>query len=150
MVDSYFRDRSRLVLVIPCSARFVIDTCADTRYGIIMLKTFRHKGLKRLFEEDDQSGVRTDQVVRIRDVLRSTQERPLSASKWPASAEPMFTCGWANSPCRCPSCSAMKPWAALSYSALGLIRIGEALRSPSATASVGQARWSAANVTSAA
>ena len=69
MVDSYFRDRSRLVLVIPCSARFVIDTCADTRYGIIMLKTFRHKGLKRLFEEDDQSGVRSDQVGRIRDVL---------------------------------------------------------------------------------
>jgi len=34
-----------------------------------MLKTFRHKGLKRLFEGDDPSGVRADQVRRIKDVL---------------------------------------------------------------------------------
>ena len=34
-----------------------------------MLKTFRHKGLKRLFENDDPSGVRADQVRRIRSVL---------------------------------------------------------------------------------
>jgi proteic killer suppression protein len=34
-----------------------------------MLKTFRHKGLKRLFEGDRLSGVRADQVGRIRDVL---------------------------------------------------------------------------------
>jgi proteic killer suppression protein len=34
-----------------------------------MLETFRHKGLKRLFEDADSSGVRADQVPRIRDVL---------------------------------------------------------------------------------
>ncbi|HXJ92988.1 MAG TPA: type II toxin-antitoxin system RelE/ParE family toxin [Terriglobia bacterium] len=34
-----------------------------------MLRTFRHKGLKRLYESDDPSGVRADQVRRIRDVL---------------------------------------------------------------------------------
>ena len=34
-----------------------------------MLKTFRHRGLERLFESDDASGVRADQVRRIRDVL---------------------------------------------------------------------------------
>ena len=34
-----------------------------------MLNTFRHKGLKRLFEDDNLSGVRADQVRRIRDVL---------------------------------------------------------------------------------
>jgi proteic killer suppression protein len=34
-----------------------------------VLKTFHHKGLKRLFEKDDQSGVRADQVRRIADVL---------------------------------------------------------------------------------
>lgn len=34
-----------------------------------MLKTFRHKGLKRLFEKDDPRGVRADQVRRITDVL---------------------------------------------------------------------------------
>lgn len=36
---------------------------------MMMLRTFRHKGLKRLFEKDNPSGVRTDQAARIRDVL---------------------------------------------------------------------------------
>jgi len=35
----------------------------------MMLRTFRHKGLKRLFEKDNPSGVRADQAARIRDVL---------------------------------------------------------------------------------
>jgi len=35
----------------------------------MMIKTFRHKGLKRLFERDNPSGVRTDLVRRIKDVL---------------------------------------------------------------------------------
>lgn len=39
-----------------------------------MLKTFRHKGLKRLFENDDLSGIRADQVRRIRDVLAHLDE----------------------------------------------------------------------------
>ena len=34
-----------------------------------MTKTFRHQGLKRLFETDNPSGVRADQVRRIKDVL---------------------------------------------------------------------------------
>ena len=34
-----------------------------------MVRTFRHKGLKRLFEKDNPSGVRADQAARIRDVL---------------------------------------------------------------------------------
>jgi proteic killer suppression protein len=34
-----------------------------------MLRTFRHKGLKRLFESDKQGGIRPDQVRRIKDVL---------------------------------------------------------------------------------
>ena len=40
----------------------------------MMLKTFRHKGLKRLFEKDDPSGVRADQVRRIRDVLANLDQ----------------------------------------------------------------------------
>lgn len=39
-----------------------------------MLKTFAHKGVKRLFEHDDPSGVRTDQVRRIRAVLAHLDE----------------------------------------------------------------------------
>ena len=48
---------------------FVIDTCTDTRYGILVIRTFRHRGLKRLFQEGDPSRIRADQVSRIADVL---------------------------------------------------------------------------------
>ena len=34
-----------------------------------MIKTIRHRGLKRLYEHDDASKVRADQVKRILDVL---------------------------------------------------------------------------------
>lgn len=34
-----------------------------------MIKTIRHRGLKRLYEHDDPSKVRADQVKRISDVL---------------------------------------------------------------------------------
>jgi toxin HigB-1 len=34
-----------------------------------MIQTFRHRGLKRLFEEGDFSKVRRDQLKRISDVL---------------------------------------------------------------------------------
>lgn len=39
-----------------------------------MVKTFVHKGLKRLFEHDDPSGIRTDQVRRLRAVLAHLDE----------------------------------------------------------------------------
>lgn len=39
-----------------------------------MLKTFRRRGLKRLFESDDPSGAGADQVRRIRDVLAHLDE----------------------------------------------------------------------------
>ncbi|MDQ2946865.1 MAG: type II toxin-antitoxin system RelE/ParE family toxin [Acidobacteriota bacterium] len=34
-----------------------------------MIKTFRHRGLKRPFQQGDPSKVRADQAARIRDVL---------------------------------------------------------------------------------
>jgi toxin HigB-1 len=34
-----------------------------------MIRTFRHKGLKRLFQKDDPGGVRAGQAARIKDVL---------------------------------------------------------------------------------
>lgn len=39
-----------------------------------MIKTFSHKGLKRLFERDDPSGVRADHVQRIHAVLAHLDE----------------------------------------------------------------------------
>ena len=70
----------RAAFYIPrCSAKgrlrnLPFDIRTDTRYGRMMLKTFRHKGLKRLFEKDDPSGVRTDQVRRIMDVLANLDQ----------------------------------------------------------------------------
>lgn len=34
-----------------------------------MIRRFRHRGLRRLFEDDDPRGVRADQVERIKHVL---------------------------------------------------------------------------------
>lgn len=34
-----------------------------------MIKSFRHRGLRRLYERRDASGVRADQVKRIRSLL---------------------------------------------------------------------------------
>lgn len=34
-----------------------------------MIRSFHHKGLKRLYEEDDHRGVATQHVERLRDIL---------------------------------------------------------------------------------
>lgn len=34
-----------------------------------MIRSFRHKGLKRLYEDDDAKGVRPEQVDRLRRIL---------------------------------------------------------------------------------
>jgi hypothetical protein len=47
---------------------FLLDICTDTRYGILVIRTFRHRGLKRLYQ-GEPSRVRADQVRRIADVL---------------------------------------------------------------------------------
>ena len=46
-----------------------LDTCTDTRYSIFVLRTFRHRGLKRLFQDGDAGKVQADQLQRIVDVL---------------------------------------------------------------------------------
>jgi proteic killer suppression protein len=56
-----------------------IAACTGTGYIILMVGTFRHKGLKRLFEKDQLSGVRADQAARIRDVLAHLDRAQLPA-----------------------------------------------------------------------
>ena len=34
-----------------------------------MIQSFRHKGLKRLFERDEHQGIRPDQVQKVRNIL---------------------------------------------------------------------------------
>ena len=45
-----------------------LDIRTDTRYVILVMATFRHRGLKRLYQ-GDPSKVRADQLRRIADVL---------------------------------------------------------------------------------
>ena|SRR5579872_1232764 len=49
--------------------RWKVDICTGTRYGKLLIRTFRHRGLKRLYLKGDASKVRADQVARISDVL---------------------------------------------------------------------------------
>jgi len=44
-----------------------------------MIKTFRHKGLKRLFEQDDPSGVNPEHATRLRDILATLHAAPAVA-----------------------------------------------------------------------
>ena len=44
-----------------------------------MIRTFRHKGLKRLFEQDDQRGLNPDHVAKLRDILATLHAAPTVA-----------------------------------------------------------------------
>lgn len=41
-----------------------------------MIRTIRHKGLKRLFEQDDPSGVNPEHVAKLRDILATLHAAP--------------------------------------------------------------------------
>ena len=44
-----------------------------------MIRTIRHKGLKRLFEQDDPSGVNPQHVDKLRDILATLHAAPTIA-----------------------------------------------------------------------
>ena len=44
-----------------------------------MIRTIRHKGLKRLFEEDDPRGVNPEHVGRLQDILATIHPAPTVA-----------------------------------------------------------------------
>jgi proteic killer suppression protein len=44
-----------------------------------MIRTIRHKGLKRLFEQDDPSGVNPEHVTKLRDILVTLHAAPAVA-----------------------------------------------------------------------
>jgi toxin HigB-1 len=62
------RDRRRF----PCkwwSGRFVVDLRYVTRYALDVIRGTRHKGLKRLYEDDDARGVHGEHAEKLRDIL---------------------------------------------------------------------------------
>jgi toxin HigB-1 len=44
-----------------------------------MIRTIRHKGLKRLFEHDDPSGVNQEHADKLRDILSTLHAAPTVA-----------------------------------------------------------------------
>jgi proteic killer suppression protein len=44
-----------------------------------MIRTIRHKGLKRLFEEDDPRGVNPEHVGKLRNILATLNSAPTVA-----------------------------------------------------------------------
>jgi len=40
-----------------------------TRYSTVMIRSIRHKGLKRIYEDDDSRGVVREHVEKLRDIL---------------------------------------------------------------------------------
>jgi proteic killer suppression protein len=44
-----------------------------------MIRTIRHKGLKRLFEQDDPSGVNPEHVAKLRKILATLHAAPTIA-----------------------------------------------------------------------
>lgn len=44
-----------------------------------MIRTIRHKGLKRLFEHDDSSGVNPEHTSKLRDILATLHAAPTVA-----------------------------------------------------------------------
>ena len=44
-----------------------------------MIRTIRHKGLKRLFERDDPSGVNREHADKLRDILSTLHAAPTVA-----------------------------------------------------------------------
>ncbi len=43
----------------------LIDSCTGTRYNQFMIRSFRHRGLRRLYERDDPRRIAADQLERI-------------------------------------------------------------------------------------
>lgn len=41
-----------------------------------MIKSFRHRGLRRLFEQDDPSGVNPEHAIKLRDILATLHAAP--------------------------------------------------------------------------
>jgi proteic killer suppression protein len=46
-----------------------IAACHYSCYGRSLIRSFRHKGLKRLFENNETKGVRADQLEKVENIL---------------------------------------------------------------------------------
>ncbi len=49
--------------------RMVIDNCQQPRYHRFVIQNFRHKGLRRLFANDEPQGIRADLLEKVENIL---------------------------------------------------------------------------------
>ena len=56
----------------------MLDPCNVTGYAKLMIKSLRHKGLKRYYEKDDAKGLPTNMLARLRLILADLEaaEKP--------------------------------------------------------------------------
>lgn len=54
--------------------RNYVGECSETRYDLTVIRSFRHRGLRRLFERDDPRGVGADLLKRIALALADLDE----------------------------------------------------------------------------
>jgi len=45
------------------------DKCNDTRYTTEMIRTFKNRALKKLYEKGDPSKIKADHIERVEDIL---------------------------------------------------------------------------------
>jgi proteic killer suppression protein len=57
----------------------IVDMRHVAHYAGELIQTIRHKGLKRLFERDDPSGVNPEHVGKLRDILATLHAAPTVA-----------------------------------------------------------------------
>jgi proteic killer suppression protein len=53
---------------------FLLDKCQLTFYSRVVIESFRHKGLRNLFDRDDARWVKADQFDRLRLILSALDQ----------------------------------------------------------------------------
>ena len=73
-----------------------------------MIRRFRHRGLKRLYERDDRSGVNAAHVARLERILTllDVAQRPADIDLLAIAFTPSRENGRANGRFRCPAIGA--------------------------------------------
>ena len=57
------------VLSVAFSERHLVDKCRWTHYTLLVIRSFQHRGLKRLYERGDRSLIRSDLHDRVEVML---------------------------------------------------------------------------------
>jgi proteic killer suppression protein len=55
------------------AGKIALYTCPGSGVPAVMIESFKHKGLKRLFEDDDRRGVNPQHVRKLRQLLALLQ-----------------------------------------------------------------------------